>query len=584
MSGPLRDAYGFPAEGPGSDGGISAGEAQARSEEWMHTALSLIAQLCTSRSRSSPLLRPSLRHSAPCRGSSPVDARTRSPVAPSLAAASPRTRSKSPLGGQMETEEETAAQIESDLPRAMPLSATIRTEAAQSALRRILTRFASEHPQMGYTQSMCDVAAVALLGVTGGRTEGLGGASGMPAERAAYTVLCEISGALGPDFYSPTLTGVQVECRVLESLAQTRLPQVSESLRSGGAMFLPTTARWLMCVFAHDLRPRALFALWDELLRDLHATSRCGSAERPRAEAHAAFLARLHAARLAVLEAVPRVPAVAGLGMIGILRDCPAVACEDPAELAAACARHLAALIEQQDELDALRGRLREEVEEEAERAEAIAVVSQLERETHFSRAELDGLMREFRSIGGRIDERTFRTVLGRAAPAWSRSDLVASSLFAAFDTDHSGELDFREVMLLLSALCRGTLRDKLRAVFQAIDLDRSGSLSKPEFLLLVDASGLFQRLHGRNGTKIIRRAEGLFSSAKTAEEYVDRLFENLDMDRSGSISLVEFERVVVVEPALVRMFFNDDSAACRKNSDVHLVDHSSKERRCSVQ
>eukprot|EP00727_Mastigamoeba_balamuthi_P008830 m51a1_g457 hypothetical protein (971) ;mRNA; f:152933-157739 len=534
-----RDSYGF--EVVPSDAPTTPDEARERSNSWLALALSL---------------------AAPASEAEPCQQRPASPTSSTPQAAGPASG----------VDEESRLQIEADLPRTLPACRAVSGSAeAKCALRRLLHRFTAEHPDLGYTQSLSDVAAVALVGVSAGRTEQLGGeegarASSLHVERAAYAVVDEVAAALGDDFYAPTLAGVQVESRVLETLAQRRLPAVSRALVEGGAMFLPTVARWLLCVFAQDLPPRPLFALWDRLLADLGRPSD-GSAAGGRAAARSRFVSRLHGMCLAVLEAVPRVPLERGLGMIGALRDAPRfAAAEGSASLLERADRYARDLVENAGEVEQLRQAARKEVQEEAERVNSLALVRQLERQTQFKRAELDALLREFRAIGGKIDREAFRGVIERSAPEWTGDRAVVDSLFGSFDTDSNGTLDFKEVTLGLSVLCRGTLRDKLGAVFRAIDADRSGGLSREELLGLLRGTGLFDRLsRGRGGALRI----GIAHRAQSAEEYADRLFANLDTDHNGVVSAEEFEKVVAVEPAFIRLFFADRRHSRLEMSDV---------------
>eukprot|EP00727_Mastigamoeba_balamuthi_P007624 m51a1_g3482 putative tbc1 domain family member 9 (592) ;mRNA; r:777062-779277 len=535
------DAYGFPCcDATYCGPPIAPDEAAERSSRWLHVALTLSA-LCSPSPRPDATATPSA-----------------SPPPPAPPADADRSDTS-------ERDEDHAAQIEADLPRTLPSNRIVSGPAVQAALRRILVRFVSEHPRMGYTQSMSDVAAVAMLGVSAAaEPDGV-------CEDAAYALLRDMSRAMGADFYCPSLTGVQVECRVLEALARQHSPEAFRVLRKGGSMFMPTTARWLMCVFAQDFAPRVLFSVWDALLRELMPVDE-ELRERTTAERHRAFVSRLLGVCLAVLDSLPSVPLVPGLGVIGALKNAPEYACRDMETLLRRADEHARALAD--CDIDAVRSRVRVQVLEEVENVRSIRLVSQLERQTLFAREELDALRREFEQAGqDAIDFHTFHNVVARVAPEWSRNAAVVASLFAALDKDGSGELDFHGMMVGLSPLCRGSFRDKLAAIFRAIDLEHKGGISRDQLLLLIEGSGVFERVCRTDSnqpdlcTPDIPKSdseqsetENALSHAKTAEDYVDRVFRSLDTEHRGFITLEDFERIVMVEPVLVSIFFRTAS------------------------
>jgi Ca2+-binding EF-hand superfamily protein len=60
--------------------------------------------------------------------------------------------------------------------------------------------------------------------------------------------------------------------------------------------------------------------------------------------------------------------------------------------------------------------------------------------------------------------------------------------LFDLFDEDKSGYLDFRELIVCLSVLTKGTFEDRLRLFFDIYDQDKSGCLRKADFQQLLYA------------------------------------------------------------------------------------------------
>ena len=56
-----------------------------------------------------------------------------------------------------------------------------------------------------------------------------------------------------------------------------------------------------------------------------------------------------------------------------------------------------------------------------------------------------------------------------------------ASGLFDNFDEDKSGFLDFRELVICMSILSKGTFEERLRLCFDVYDVDKSGYLQRDE-------------------------------------------------------------------------------------------------------
>lgn len=61
-----------------------------------------------------------------------------------------------------------------------------------------------------------------------------------------------------------------------------------------------------------------------------------------------------------------------------------------------------------------------------------------------------------------------------------------AELLFDRFDEDKSGLLDFRELTICLSVMCKGNIEDKLKVCFDAYDADKSGFLQPSEMEELI--------------------------------------------------------------------------------------------------
>ncbi|XP_060924580.1 guanylyl cyclase-activating protein 2-like [Limanda limanda] len=105
-------------------------------------------------------------------------------------------------------------------------------------------------------------------------------------------------------------------------------------------------------------------------------------------------------------------------------------------------------------------------------------------------------------------------------------------NIFRAFDMNHDNTMDFIEYVAALHLVLRGRLEDKLRWSFKAFDSDDNGRLDREEINKIV---------------KIIYKIkEGSVSDETgkekiTAEEACDRIFQEVDVDHDGQITLEEF-------------------------------------------
>jgi len=61
------------------------------------------------------------------------------------------------------------------------------------------------------------------------------------------------------------------------------------------------------------------------------------------------------------------------------------------------------------------------------------------------------------------------------------------SRLFNAFDTDKSGEIDFREFLIAMNFALSDQPEDKVTFYFKTLDADNSGFLEEKEILYAVE-------------------------------------------------------------------------------------------------
>lgn len=150
---------------------------------------------------------------------------------------------------------------------------------------------------------------------------------------------------------------------------------------------------------------------------------------------------------------------------------------------------------------------------------------------THFTRKEMQILYRGFKqeSPSGMVTEETFKQIYAQFFPQGD-SNAYAHFVFRAFDQDNSGTLSFEEFVTGLSVLLRGSPDDKLRWTFSLYDANGDGLVSKADMMEVVSA---IYALMGRFAEPCI--------GEDTAKQHVDRVFERMDREGKGVLTLDEF-------------------------------------------
>jgi len=121
----------------------------------------------------------------------------------------------------------------------------------------------------------------------------------------------------------------------------------------------------------------------------------------------------------------------------------------------------------------------------------------------------------------GKLDFSGMKTMLSESLPEADTSGL-AEHVWRIYDTNLDGEIDFREFMLALSVMSKGTAEDNLRQIFRLFDVNSDGRLEREELSRVV-----FEL------RKVVGRME--------EEDLVQTAFNEMDANMDGSISLEEF-------------------------------------------
>merc|ERR1719273_2236371 len=120
----------------------------------------------------------------------------------------------------------------------------------------------------------------------------------------------------------------------------------------------------------------------------------------------------------------------------------------------------------------------------------------------------------------GKLDLSGMKTMLNESIPKADTSGLV-EHVWRIYDTNLDGEIDFREFMLALSVMSKGSAEDNLRQIFRLFDVNSDGRLEREELSRVVGE---------------LRKV-----GAVEEEDLVATAFNEMDANMDGSISQEEF-------------------------------------------
>ncbi|KAL0830408.1 hypothetical protein ABMA28_002587 [Loxostege sticticalis] len=148
--------------------------------------------------------------------------------------------------------------------------------------------------------------------------------------------------------------------------------------------------------------------------------------------------------------------------------------------------------------------------------------IAALRRATRFTEPELKRLYL--------VKEDTFKIIYSQFFPQGANTAQYAHFVFNTLDQDRSGLLSFEEFVTGLSILSRGTLEEKLRWTFSLYDINGDGYITKEEMTEIVNA------VYDLMGRIVDPSADD-----EVVREKVERLFQKMDLNRDGVLTLDEF-------------------------------------------
>ncbi|KAF7400703.1 hypothetical protein HZH66_005887 [Vespula vulgaris] len=161
-------------------------------------------------------------------------------------------------------------------------------------------------------------------------------------------------------------------------------------------------------------------------------------------------------------------------------------------------------------------------------------------RATRFTEAELKRIYRGFKAEcpTGVVREETFKCIYSQFFPQGANTSQYAHYVFNTLDQDHSGLLSFEDFVIGLSILSRGSIDEKLRWTFSLYDINGDGCITREEMTDIVTA---VYELMGKFADPTLDH-EGV-------REKVDRMFQKMDGNKDGVVTLSEFLEACQADP-----------------------------------
>ncbi|KAI9096606.1 hypothetical protein DFS34DRAFT_650699 [Phlyctochytrium arcticum] len=155
---------------------------------------------------------------------------------------------------------------------------------------------------------------------------------------------------------------------------------------------------------------------------------------------------------------------------------------------------------------------------------------------------EMKKLQTQFEKLAdtdGTIDKSDFKRTLDQHVSCWSAGAqyLFLERLFNAFDLDGNQRIDFKEFIKGLSTFMKGTPEEKMELSFRLYDIDKSGSIEPKELIKIMGQ--MYSAFYNEDQSQKIK-------------ELVNQIFDDLDINGDGSLSLKEYKLMALKEPMMI--------------------------------
>ncbi|KTG45300.1 hypothetical protein cypCar_00008941 [Cyprinus carpio] len=138
----------------------------------------------------------------------------------------------------------------------------------------------------------------------------------------------------------------------------------------------------------------------------------------------------------------------------------------------------------------------------------------------------------------GALHLHEFRKIFGIQSTSEDEA-LYIETLFKSFDTNRDDVIDFMEFVAAIHLVLRGKLEDRLKWSFKVYDRDDNGKLDRQEIICQLQKNHINM----------------------TPSDICDRIFEHLDENKDGQISLSEFMEGAKKEASIMDLLKLDTNA-----------------------
>ncbi|KAI4882260.1 hypothetical protein NFI96_020462 [Prochilodus magdalenae] len=145
----------------------------------------------------------------------------------------------------------------------------------------------------------------------------------------------------------------------------------------------------------------------------------------------------------------------------------------------------------------------------------------------------------------GALHLHEFRKIFGVQSSSEEEA-LYIESIFKSFDRNKDNVLDFMEFVAAVHLVLRGKLEDRLRWSFKVYDRDENGKLDRNEVKHIIT---IICKIKKRN-------------TDMTPSEVCDRIFQLVDQNKDGQISLSEFIEGAQKDPWIMDLLKLDVDAS----------------------
>jgi hypothetical protein len=147
--------------------------------------------------------------------------------------------------------------IKIDMHRTFPDNVYFRddlpdTKSAKcGALFNVLTAIAHNNRHIGYCQGMNFIAGLMLII--------------MQDEEKVFWLMDTLINKILPDYYTPDMVGIKVDCEVLGELVRLKCPDVYRLTDSCGCAWSIVATKWFICLFVDVIPVETVLRIWDSL-------------------------------------------------------------------------------------------------------------------------------------------------------------------------------------------------------------------------------------------------------------------------------------------------------------------------------